>query len=80
MGRNGAEEDDLVQEGRIHIWLSLSRGIHPSAEMIENRMKDWVRLLDPQNPVPYETLLPMEPVPGEGPSPVDRYVAAQDLG
>lgn len=39
----GAEYDDLVQEGLIHVWLSLERGAHPSTEMIENRMKDWIR-------------------------------------
>ena len=45
VGRNNAELDDLVQEGRILVWLSLARGIKPSTQMIENRMEDYVRWL-----------------------------------
>ena len=60
VGRNGAEHDDLVQEGRIFVWQSLERGIPPSAEMIENRMRDYVRWLGRQTPIPYEALLPLE--------------------
>ena len=63
VGRNGVEADDLVQEGRIFVWQSLKRGIHPSAEMIENRMRDLVRLEGRQRQgegVPYEAMLPLD--------------------
>jgi hypothetical protein len=78
VGRNGAEEDDLVQEGRIFVWQSFKRGVCPSGEMIQNRMKDWVKFLDKQNPIPYETLLPLDDFPVPGPARVDIYVAQQD--
>lgn len=60
VGRNGAELDDLVQEGRIFVWQSLQRGIPPSAEMIGNRMVDYVRWLGRQTPIPYEAMLPID--------------------
>lgn len=60
VGRNGAELDDLVQEGRIFVWQTLQRGIHPSAEMIANRMVDYVRWLGRQTPIPYEAMLPLD--------------------
>ncbi len=59
-GRNGAEKGDLVQEGLIAVWLTLKAGKTPSAWMIENRMKDWVRYLGRQTPVPYEAFLPLD--------------------
>ena len=58
----GAEYDDLEQEGLISVWQALTRGVTPSAEIIENRMRDWVRYLGRQNPVPYEALLPLDSV------------------
>lgn len=58
--RNGAELDDLVQEGRIAIWQSLERDVHPSNEFIENRMKMWIRHLGGQLPADYEDMLPLE--------------------
>lgn len=74
--RVGAEYDDLVQEGLIHVWQSLGRGVAPSADMIENRMSDYVRWLGTQighsrvcgedNPencpqhVAYDTMLPLD--------------------
>jgi DNA-directed RNA polymerase specialized sigma24 family protein len=74
--RVGAEYDDLVQEGLIHVWQSLGRGVAPSADMIENRMSDYVRWLGAQignarkcreeNPedcpqhVAYDTMLPLD--------------------
>lgn len=65
VGRNGAEFDDLVQEGLIHVWQSLQRGIHPAAEQIENRMKNWVRWLGRRDPVEYGTMLPLDEPVGE---------------
>lgn len=43
--RNQAEEDDLVQVGWIFVWQSLSRGAHPTDEMIRARMSNWCRTL-----------------------------------
>jgi DNA-directed RNA polymerase specialized sigma24 family protein len=59
----GAEYDDLYQEGLISIWQALERGVTPSAEMVENRMRDWARYLGRQTPIPYEALLPLEDYP-----------------
>lgn len=64
IGFGGAEFDDLRQEGMIDVWLSLARGITPSSEQIENRMKDWVRYLRRQTPIPYEALLPLDDYSG----------------
>lgn len=71
----GAEYDDLYQEGQIAIWQSLQRGVTPSADFAENRMRDWLKFLGgqkgmrpclddeklncPQH-VPYEALLPLD--------------------
>lgn len=60
----GAEYDDLYQEGLIHVWQSLHRGVAPSTAMIINRMRDWMRYLGRQNPTPYEALLPLEDFSG----------------
>ena len=60
----GAEYDDLAQEGLISIWQALERGVIPSADMVENRMRDWLRYLGRQNPIPYETLLPLDDYSG----------------
>lgn len=65
VGRNGAEYDDLVQEGLIDVWQSLERGITPAAEQIENRMKDWVRWLGRREPIEYGTMLPLDEPVGE---------------
>lgn len=40
--------DDLHQEGLIFVWESLADGVDPSARMIQNRMKNWVRTLSRQ--------------------------------
>lgn len=62
----GAEYDDLVQEGLINVWQTLARDVTPSADMIENRMRDYVRWLGNQigrgrdGSVPYEALLPLD--------------------
>lgn len=57
VGRNGAEFDDLEQEGLIFVWTTLEKGAMPSPEHIQNRMKNWVRYLGRQLPCPYERLL-----------------------
>lgn len=62
----GAEYDDLAQEGLIQVWQTLERGLTPSTEMLENRMRDYVRFLGTQvgrsrdGSVPYEALLPLD--------------------
>jgi len=58
----GAEFDDLYQEGLIMVWLTLAKGISPSAQMIENRMRDWMRYVNRQSPIPYEAMLPLDDV------------------
>lgn len=60
----GAEYDDLMQEGYISVWQALQRGVTPSAEMVENRMRDWFRYLGRQTPIPYEALLPLDDFSG----------------
>lgn len=55
-GRDGAEYQDLIQEGRISIWQALSRDITPNLDIAMNRMKMWVRHLRPQNPGPYDDI------------------------
>lgn len=60
----GAEYDDLYQEGMIAIWQALDRGVTPSAEIIEDRMRNWFRWLGRQTPVPYEALLPLDDYSG----------------
>lgn len=81
VGRNEAEFDDLVQEGLIFVWQTLERRLTPAAEQIDNRMKDWVRLLGTQvgrgrgkegEAVEYTTLLPLDRFEGfdEGGEPI----------
>lgn len=60
VGRNGAELDDLVQEGLICVWQTLEKGVTPSREVIEGRMKNWVRFLGRQVPANYEDMLPLD--------------------
>lgn len=55
-GRDGAEVDDLMQEGRISIWQALKQGIEPSLAVAFKRMLMWIRTLRPQNPAPYEEI------------------------
>jgi DNA-directed RNA polymerase specialized sigma24 family protein len=71
VGRNGAEFDDLVQEGLIDVWTALTKGLTPSAAVISGRMANWVRLLGTQTgevrttngaAVRYVELLPIEPL------------------
>jgi len=63
----GVQVDDLEQEGLIHIWQSLARGVDPSTEQIEYRMRSYVRLEGAQvgrnrngEPLAYETLLSLD--------------------
>lgn len=83
VGREGAEFDDLVQEGLINVWQTLERGITPSADIIEKRMLSWVELLAGQNgkrgnPAEYDVLLPLDdyreltydPIPAPGHDPL----------
>ena len=44
-GIEGAEYDDLAQEGRIAVWRSLERGTYPSKEFVRQRMLNWVRVV-----------------------------------
>ena len=60
VGWNGAEHDDLVQEGLINVWQTLERGVSPSADIIEHRMKSYAQWLGRQAPVPYEAMLPLD--------------------
>lgn len=60
VGIAGAEYDDLRQEGMIFLWLTLEKGIAPSADLIAKRMISWTRFLRRYSPVPYDELLPME--------------------
>lgn len=62
----GAEYDDLYQEGLISVWQALERGVTPSIEMVENRMRDWMRYIGRQTPVPYEALLPLDDYSADG--------------
>jgi DNA-directed RNA polymerase specialized sigma24 family protein len=58
-----AEFDDLVQEGMIAVWQTLSRGLRPSTGVIEGRMIDWVRYLqrlERNDAIAYERILPIE--------------------
>jgi len=42
-GVGGAEYDDLVQEGSLHVFLKLRDGEPVSNTGIKNAMRDWVR-------------------------------------
>jgi len=63
----GVQYDDLVQEGLIDVWRSLARGVAPRTDMIENRMRDYVRFEGTQvgrgrtgEPLAYDELLPLD--------------------
>lgn len=42
-GQRGAEFDDLLQEGRLHVLLKLREGLAPTSNSILNAMRDWAR-------------------------------------
>ena len=56
----GGELDDYAQEGYIAVWQALERGVTPSAEIIEFRMRSWTKWLGRQTPLPYEAMLPLD--------------------
>jgi hypothetical protein len=41
-GFQGAEYDDLYQEGMEVVYLALARATHPSKDILARRMLDWV--------------------------------------
>lgn len=43
MSRTGVEYDDLVQEGLVAVWQTLSRGVTPSAEIVRGVMLKYAR-------------------------------------
>lgn len=55
-----------MQEGLINVWQSLERGVRPGADVIENRMRDWIRHLAAQigvgrdEDVSYDMILPLD--------------------
>ena len=59
-GRNGVEFDDLVQEGLIDAWQSMSRGISPSDRNMRGRMLNYIRWLGRHAPTDYGTMLPLD--------------------
>lgn len=64
VGRNGAELDDLVQEGLINAWQALERGVTPSARILELRMLTYVQWLGRREPVAYEDMLSLDQLIG----------------
>jgi hypothetical protein len=85
--RVGAEYDDLFQEGMIAVWWTLKQKIAPSAEYIENRMRDWIRQLAHQvrltaRPCGYESGVRVEvdPVTGEAIGPCEPVVYDEVTG
>lgn len=56
-GRDGADLDDLMQEGYISIWAALRRGRVPNLDVAFKRMQNWVRHIQLQNPAAYEDML-----------------------
>jgi len=85
--RVSAEYDDLNQEGLINVWQTLGRGVTPSAEHIENRMKDWCRLLAHQSRLTSRPCatddqgrdLEVDPVTGEYVGPCSQHVPYETL-
>lgn len=60
VGRNGADVDDLVQEGLIEVWLRLKNGDLVDEKQIEGRMKRYVRWLGRTAPTEYEDAMSFE--------------------
>ena len=48
VGWNMAEQDDLVQEGMIAVWVALEGGHNPSKQVVQGRMMDYIRALGRQ--------------------------------
>lgn len=58
-GINGVEYDDLVQEGMIAVWQTITKAITPSDKVIRGRMLNYMRWLGRQG-VAYGTMLPLD--------------------
>lgn len=56
-GRDGAEEDDLMQEGYLSVWADIMAGREPQEYFAWQRMLSWLRHIRIQNPKPYAELL-----------------------
>lgn len=54
VGRNGAEYDDLVQEGLIDVWLTLRAGKFPSPKYIQMRMSRYCTFLAKHQHLSYD--------------------------
>lgn len=57
-----AEYDDLYQEGLISVWQALLRGVPVSAEVVEGRMLNYIRLQGRTSGADYGAILPLETV------------------
>lgn len=57
--RPGVDEDDLIQEGLIDVWLTLRRGQSPSDTFIASRMLRWCEFVTRQYPADYDDMLPL---------------------
>jgi DNA-directed RNA polymerase specialized sigma24 family protein len=55
-GRDGADYDDLMQEGRMSVWQDLLAGREPQEYFAWQRMLKWIRHIKIQNPKPYAEL------------------------
>lgn len=60
-GRDGAEVDDLMQEGFISIWSALENGVTPSMGIAFKRMLAWIRYIRPHTPCAYTDMLELDP-------------------
>jgi DNA-directed RNA polymerase specialized sigma subunit len=61
--RDRNERDDLIQEGMIAAWEALREDNTPTEELIEKRMRKWLRYRGRQKrdvPANYDTLLRLE--------------------
>lgn len=56
-GVEGAEVDDLMQEGRIAVWQCALLGVIPSVAIIYKRMLNWLRFIRNQTPGDYDDML-----------------------
>lgn len=55
--RRQADFDDLVQEGWIACWQALEKGVHPTNDIIEGRMKNWLSYVRRQDGSSYEQIM-----------------------
>lgn len=59
-GRDGADYDDLMQEGRISVWADIMAGREPQAVYAWQRMLKWLRHIKIQSPQPYSDMLQVQ--------------------